>query len=88
MNLNLAKEILKAAEAEPNGCLEVHGRKMLHEAALMRDAGWLVLAKTAGARSTTIARVTESGHQVSRLFQADAVAQRLRDAFMPRIAAG
>ncbi|MEO8044208.1 MAG: hypothetical protein ABI674_04825 [Spartobacteria bacterium] len=86
MNLILATEILKAAEADPTGCLEVHGRKMLHEAALMRDAGWLELAKTAGAHSTTVARVTETGHQISRLFQADAVAQRLRDAFMPRTA--
>lgn len=84
MNLKLAREILKAAEADPNGCLEVHGRKMLQEAALMRDAGLLELAKRNGSRSTTIARLTETGRQTSRLFQTDAIAQRLRDAFIPR----
>ena len=88
MNLKLARQILKAAEATPDGCLEVHGRQMLHAAALMRDAGLLDLAKTAGARSTTVARVTESGHRVSQLFRDDAVAQRLCAAFIPRIAAG
>ena len=88
MNLNLAREILKAAEATPDGCLEVHGRRMLHAAALMRDAGLLELAKPAGARSTTVARITASGHRVSQLFRDDAIAQRLRDAFIPGIAAG
>lgn len=87
MNLNLAKQILKAAEAEPEGCFKVFGRKMRHEAALMREAGWLELTKTAGGRSLVVARVTENGHRVSRLFQEDAIAQRLRDAFMPRTTA-
>ena len=87
MNLSFAREILCAVEAEPGGCLSLHGRKMRHEAALMAEAGWLVLAKTAGARSTIVARLTESGHKVSRLFREEAIAQRLRDAFMPRTSA-
>lgn len=84
MDLTLARQILKAAEMDPDGCYEVHGRKMRHEAGLMRDAGWLEITKSNGARSTMLARVTEAGHQVSRLFQKDATTQRLLNAFLPR----
>lgn len=87
MNLKLARQILHAAEAKPDGILELHGREIRHEAELMKEIGWLELTKTGGARTEIVARVTESGHQVSRLFQDDAIAQRLRDAFMPRSSA-
>ncbi len=82
MNLKLARQILQAVEAKPDGILELHGREIRHEAALMKEIGWLELTKTGGARSHIMARVTESGHKVSLLFNDDAVAQRLRNAFM------
>ncbi len=84
MNLKLARQILQAAEAAPDGRLELHGREIRHQAALMKEIGWLEVARTNGARSGMIASVTEAGHQVGLLFQDDAVAQRLCDAFMPR----
>ncbi len=83
MNLILARQILRSVSAHPDGCLEVHGRKMLHEVRAMKDAGWLELSKAEGTRrGTTSARLTEVGQRVNLLFQDDAVAQRLRDAFM------
>ena len=87
MNLTLAKQILKAVEAEPDGYFKVYGRKMRHEAKLMQEAGWLKLTRANGTRSAIMARVTETGHRVSRLFRDDAVTQRLHDVFMPRRAA-
>ncbi|HEY3661601.1 MAG TPA: hypothetical protein VGL24_00435 [Chthoniobacterales bacterium] len=84
MNLTFARQILQAAEMNPDGRLELHGRKMRHEAELMEEAGWLELTKPKGARSALVARLTETGRRVSGLFRDDAVAQRLRDAFMPR----
>ncbi len=83
MNLTIARQILKAAEADPNGWLVVRGRKMRHEAELMRDAGWVELTKSKGARATMMAHLTEAGRRVSRLFRDDATAQRLLRAFMP-----
>jgi hypothetical protein len=83
MNLEVAKEILQAVEAQPNGVLRIRGRKMRHEAELMREAGWLELAAASGARSWLTARATAAGHQISQLLRKEAVAQRLRDAFTP-----
>ena len=83
MNLEVAKEILQAVEAQPNGVLRIRGRKMRHEAELMREAGWLELAAGSGARSWLTARATAAGHQISQLLRKEAVAQRLRDAFTP-----
>ena len=87
MNLTLAKQILNAIEAEPDGCLRMQGRKVRHEAELMQEAGWLELTRSNGARSAIEAHVTEAGHQVSRLFREDATAQRLLRAFMPPLKA-
>ncbi len=83
MDFTLARQILRAAETDPDG-YEVHGRKMRHEAELMREAGWLEITKSNGARSTMLARLTEAGHRVGRLFERDAAAQRLLTAFLPR----
>ncbi|MEO7725220.1 MAG: hypothetical protein ABIU29_11145 [Chthoniobacterales bacterium] len=88
MNFKLARQILEAAEAAPDGTLELHGLEIRQQAALMKEIGWLELTMTNGARSPIIASVTDAGHQVSRLFRDDAVAQRLCDAFMPRTFAG
>ena len=85
MNLEMAKEILHAVEAQPNGVLRIHGRKMRHEAELMREAGWLDLATASGAHWWLTARATAAGHRISDLFRKEAIAQRLRDAFTPPI---
>jgi hypothetical protein len=85
MNLEVAKEILQAVEAQPDGILRIRGRKMRHEAELMREAGWLELAAAAGTRSWLTARATAAGHRISELFHKEAIAQRLRDALTPRI---
>ena len=84
MNLKIAKQILHAVETAPTGYLELHGREIRHEAALMKDLGWLELTKTAGSRSAIAASLTEAGRRVSQLFQDGAIAQRLSKAFMPR----
>ncbi|MEO5719646.1 MAG: hypothetical protein ABIR29_13890 [Chthoniobacterales bacterium] len=84
MDITLAKQILHAVELKANAGYEVHGRKMRHEAELMREAGWLELTKSNGARSKILARLTKVGHQVSLLFQDDAISRRLHAAFMPR----
>jgi hypothetical protein len=83
MNLKLATEILQTVEAQPNGVLRIRGRKMRHEAELMREAGWLELATASGAHWWLTARATAAGHTISELFRQEAIAQRLRDAFTP-----
>ncbi len=85
MNFDLARQILRAAEAEPDGCLKLRGRTMVREAELMQKEGWLQLADLSRHRSGAIARLTDAGQRVNRLFKKEAIAQRLRDAFVPRI---
>lgn len=81
MNLDLARRILREVEQCSDGALPLRGRRMVYEAELMEEEGWVQLSEHPVKGSTTVARLTEAGKRVSGLFKADAVAQRLRDAF-------
>lgn len=85
MNLDLARQILGAAAEHSDGCIKLRGRELLHEATLMQEEGWLQLTKLPEDQATVLARLTETGQRVCRLFQDDAIAQRLRNAFLPRV---
>lgn len=83
MNLDVARMILSAVAERSDGCLKLRDRRMLHEARLMQDEGWIQLTDHSDEGSGVGARLTEAGLRISRLFRDDAVAQRLRDAFLP-----
>lgn len=82
MNLELTRKILGAIEARPDGCLQLRARQKLREAEFMRAQGWIQLSTIPG--KGVVARMTDAGERISRLFKDEAVAQRLRDAFSPR----
>ncbi|HEY1583169.1 MAG TPA: hypothetical protein VGF73_08725 [Chthoniobacterales bacterium] len=84
MNLKLARKILAAAAAQPGGCLKLRGRTMVHEARMMEEEGWLQLAGATSHGSTAVATLTEMGRRVGGLFKDEAIADRLRSAFLPR----
>ncbi|MBA3544744.1 MAG: hypothetical protein H0T83_09945 [Chthoniobacterales bacterium] len=81
MNFDLARRILREVEQCADGSLPLRGRRMVHEAQLMEEEGWVRLSEHSGHGARAVARLTEAGKRVSSLFRDDAVAQRLRDAF-------
>ncbi|MEO7167335.1 MAG: hypothetical protein ABI787_05800 [Spartobacteria bacterium] len=87
MDFNFDRKILQAVTQQPDGILKLRDHQMLREARLMKNAGWLLLTRVPGERSAVAAHLTDAGRKLSRLFQDDAVAQRLRAAFTPRNAA-
>jgi len=84
MNLTLARKILHAAAAKPDGCVKLRGRKKIQEARMMEEQGWLQFADATVPGSAAIATLTDMGRLVGGLFRDEAIAERLRKAFLPR----
>ena len=71
MNLNLTRELLAAADEQPNGVLKVVGFHKAREVELLAKAGF-VEASIDSERSNPIAviqRVTETGEKLLRVLQ-------------------
>ncbi len=81
MNFDVARMILSAVAERSDGCLKLRDHHMVREARLMQEEGWIQLSDQSTEGSGIVARLTEAGLRISRLFRDDAVAQRLRDAF-------
>jgi hypothetical protein len=71
MNLNLTRELLAAADEQPDGMLKVVGFDKAHEVELLAKAGF-VEASIDAQRSNPVAvikRVTETGEKLLRVLQ-------------------
>ena len=66
MNLELTRELLVAAEQQPQGQLRVTGYEATREVELLVDAGYVEASVVPAAKSPTavIERVTEAGRKL------------------------
>jgi hypothetical protein len=83
MNLNLVHKILKAANEQPDGILQVRGKHLAREVELMASAGLVETGPVQGLETyAVIKRITDSGRSFLRAFKDDPPFPRtVRDQF-------